>query len=147
MTETLNETLPISVSFQRIFAAGNPAAEKLQIKLEAWANFQALAANWFANEENIYQMAIVIAQTNDKSQSDEESARPNDYPYSLANDKFTLYWRKQTDNKRFNMLVALKPDAIEELMAEPSKVSAKLQHCLGTSLNLAAEQLSLNKIV
>jgi len=136
------EPLPIRVEIKHLFEAGDVKSQSLIERLQAWINFQTLAANWFADESQIVDVSIVLLPQNhfldlelNTEQVWQSIQITDDYVYT-ANSK----------TNSANIYVGLSNTTLKSLMEHPEKVNEGFQEIIKNATNLVAPEFKLSKI-
>ncbi len=136
------EPLPIRVEIKHLFEAGDVKSQSLIERLQAWINFQTLAANWFADESQIVDVSIVLLPQNrfldlelDTEQVWQSIQITDDYVYTANAEANTA-----------NIYVGLSNTTLKSLMKHPEKVNEGFQEIIKNATNLVAPEFKLSKI-
>lgn len=137
----MTEALPIRFSIDGLFEAGDANAEFLVTKLEAWLNYRALCANWYADESLVVTISIellperlFLAKEVDQSQAWQSNENPT-----------ALYLHDQ-QQRHFECYLMLSNQQIDQAMQAPAKLEHTLQLRLAAIVNLFAKHYHLAAI-
>lgn len=136
----MEQDLPITVTSQGLFEAGDKSSEFLMTKLEAWLNFKALQANWYGDENLVVSIHITIMP--EKVFLDNQVDKSLKWQ-SLSNINTTALFNHDEPSKTFRSFLMLSNDELNEAMANPAKVETMLQKKLATTVNHFASFYSL----
>lgn len=136
------EDLPVRVNIEYLFESIDPKSRYLIDKLNAWINFQTLAANWFADESRIIDLQITLLPENhfldlelDNQQNWQTANLANQFVFSI--DSVSL---------KSSVYGCLKQDTIKQLMEEPQSVEGYFQDVIKSAVNLIAADFKLTSI-
>lgn len=136
------EDLPVRVNIEYLFESNDPKSRYLIDKLNAWINFQTLAANWFADESRIIDLQITLLPENhfldlelDNQQNWQTANLANQFVFSI--DSVLL---------KSSVYGCLKQDKIKQLMEEPQSVEGYFQGVIKSAVNLIAADFKLTTI-
>lgn len=136
----LDQDLPIKVKTQDLFETGDKASGYLLSKLEAWVNFQTLAANWFADEDFIIDLTMTLLP--ETSFLDLQVDSTLWQTIQLAS--FTAVYMKQ--QRSVQAYIMLSNDELNTAMTQSAKVESLMQDKLRIMTNIAAKSFSLPSI-
>ena len=137
----MTESLPLTVTSEDLFEKGDRTSSYLLTKLEAWLNFQALCANWYADEDFVVQCHFTFLP----EQSFYNKELRSDIAWHNIQQPMLVYSHDKT-NKTFNVFVMLSNDEINTAMNNPKQVEAMLQHKLSDSANQLVSEYQLAPI-
>lgn len=139
----MEQDLPITVTSQGLFEAGDKSSEFLMTKLEAWLNFKALQANWYGDESLVVSMNIVIMP--EKVFLDNKVDKSLKWQ-TFSSNTTTALFNHDPENFRFKSFLMLSNDELNDAMSNPKKVEDMLQKKLGTVANHFGEFYKLENL-
>lgn len=137
----MSESLPLTVKSEDLFEQGDRSSSYLLTKLEAWLNFQALCANWYADESSIVQCHFTFLP----EQSFYHKELNSDITWHNLKQPMLVYSHDKT-NKTFNVFVMLSKDELNTAMNNPKNVEVMLQNKLSQSANQLVAEYKLSPI-
>ena len=139
----MSDALPIQVTSIGLFEPNDKASAFLIQKLEAWLNFQALAAEWFSDESHIVKFKFQIMPETEFYQHQ----LPQELNWqTLSLPTVTGVFHHNTNTMHFDTYLMLSNSEINEMMDAPSKVEEKLQTLLKTTMNWQGAHYKLAKV-
>ena len=128
----MEDELPITVTSKGLFEASDKSSQYLFTKLEGWINFQGLRANWYADENLVVKMNIVILP--EDLFLDNEVDRSKTWQ-TISNKDFTAIYHHDEFNTSFDSFIMLSNDEIEYAMNHGKEVESIFQNKLKTLVN------------
>lgn len=117
--------LPITLKIKYLFEESDHKASRLITKVEAWLNFRALAANWYADENKVIEIDFtVMPESKFLEQEVDEKWQQVKLSTGLA-----VYLHNKP-KCHFNCFVMLANEEIKNLMKQPETLETFLQQRL-----------------
>lgn len=137
----MTESLPLTVKSEDLFEKDDPSSSYLLTKLEAWLNFQALCANWYADERNVVQCHFTFLP----EQSFYKKELNSDMTWHNLKQPMLIYSHDK-QKKSFDVFVMLSHDELNNAMNNPKDVETMLQKKLSDSANQLVSEYQLSPI-
>ncbi len=139
----MDTDLPITLTTKGLFEANDKSSGFLISKLEAWLNFKALSANWYANEAMIVKMAFTVLPEAHFMDLQVDS-KDNWIPITTAS--LTAVYRHDLTAKQFTCFIMLSNEELNQAMKDGSKVEGNFQTKLAEAANTLAHYYHLPTI-
>ncbi|QTH64151.1 hypothetical protein J1N51_01290 [Psychrosphaera ytuae] len=137
------EDLPIIVDVKGLFDLKDHKTAAMLERVNAWINFQALGANWFADESAIPSFYIELYPENQYlQQSKQLSAGWN----TATGGGFTGIVSCDLDTLQFKCIAAIANQDLKEMMDDGSIVESNLQAMSKHICNYLSKDLQLNSL-
>jgi hypothetical protein len=127
--------LPITLTTEGLFEAGDKSSQFLISKLEAWLNFKALGANWYSDESLVVNMNFTILPENQFMDLQVDTDK-NWIPINLPN--LTAIYNHDMNNYQFSCMVMLSNNELEAAMKDGAQVESTFQLKLAACANVLA---------
>lgn len=139
----MNNDLPIKVDSKGLFEAGDKSSKFLMTKLEAWLNFKALSANWYADESLVISMSLTLLPEvqflNQQVDNDKQWL-------SISEKSVTAIYTHYKDNHSFESYIMFSNEELNKAMENPRNVENMLQIKLASAANKMAQHYHLMAI-
>lgn len=141
--------LPIQLSSYGLFESRDRSSQFLFEKLQAWANYQGLVHNWFADESKLINLRILLTPESEflslKSQLKSDWAFFSEPGVTGIKQKI-IKSNANIHTVTIDAYLALSNADIKEMMDTPSKVEFQLQTLLQNALNALTTDVQVAKV-
>ncbi len=135
--------LPITVTSKGMFESNDENAVFLMEKLQGWINFQALAANWYSDENNIVTIKITLMPEKAYLRCDEQSS---DLWRPIQTSGLSALLMANENLNTHCCIVAIGNADLKEMMDDGKKVEPNLQALLVSACNYLTKSNGLKSL-
>ena len=136
-----NDVLPITVKAEGLFEQNDKSSQFLVSKLEAWLNFQALCADWYANDKLVVKLNFTILPETTFYQHQLDANKT----WQNLTTPLAVY-HHDTNVRSFSIYLMLTKEDISSAMEAPQKVEEMLQTKLASTANQLISEYHLSAI-
>jgi len=144
MGSKMEESLPIVVKTSALFDANDDKSSFLIEKLQAWINFVALSAQWFADESKVINIHLTLMPEKPYLALPQQSS---DGWIKIKEAGLSGLKKCETGNTYFEAIIAINNQDLKEMMEDGTTVEPQLQSLLLSACNYLTAHLSLQKLL
>ncbi|MDA8621700.1 hypothetical protein N9L48_03540 [Psychrosphaera sp.] len=140
----MEESLPIVVKTSALFDKNDDKSSFLLEKLQAWINFVALSAQWFADESKVINIHITLMPEKPFLALPQQNS---DSWIKISEAGLTGLKKCATGDSYFEAIIAINNQDLKEMMENGTIVEPQLQSLLMVACNHLTAHLSLQKLL